>query len=166
VSRRSSLHIGDLVLVDLRGRRFYAYVVDPGTDKIALHPLLRSVTYRACTPHQVVQRWRKRQRRALMAAPPPPGGDAQLTLPLQTRARLAEFPGIVEGDVVLVSDAERPHAAVVVGRDGDYLHLRSCEHGRQLEVRSVDAVIGHYAIPRRRGRRAARTQASQPGLHP
>jgi hypothetical protein len=152
------------VLVDVRGWRFYAYVVDPDAERIELQPLQRHVTYRACTPHQVAQRWRKRHRRPVAAPPPPPGGDAQLTLPLQTRARSAAFPGIVAGDVVLVSDADRPHAAVVDGREGDRLHLRSCEHGRALEPRPIDAVIGHYATRRRRGRRAARTQTTQLGL--
>ncbi|MGE0141011.1 MAG: hypothetical protein AB7R77_24680 [Ilumatobacteraceae bacterium] len=151
------------MLVDLRGWRFFAFVIDPDAERIEVEPLQRYVTYRACTPHQVVRRWRKRHRRRVAAAHPPLGGDAQLTLPVQTHATLVSFPGIVAGDVVVVTNADRPLAAVVEARDGDRLHLRSCEHGRPLEPRAIDTVIGHYATPRRRGRRAARIQTPQLG---
>ena len=161
------------VRVEQRGQRrsnIYriASAAQPALDdaeRIALQPLQRHVTYRSCTPHQVVRRWRKRHRRRVMSPAPPPGGDAQLTLPLHTRARSAAFPSIVVGDVVLVADADRAYAALVDAREGDHLHLRSCQNGRALGVRTIDAVIGHYATPRRRGRRAVTATAPQMGLH-
>ena len=56
--RTRAIHPGDLVLVDRRGRRFYARV--GGLERagvLAIEPLDRRVSYRSAKAREVVDHW-------------------------------------------------------------------------------------------------------------
>jgi hypothetical protein len=53
---------GDVVEVDVHGRRFFAIVSGPAPDGLALRPIERGVNRFSCRSRQVVAHWAKRGR--------------------------------------------------------------------------------------------------------
>jgi hypothetical protein len=53
---------GDIVLVDLHGRRFLAYVKGPAPDGLAVQPIERGVNRFTCRSRQVIGHWAQRGR--------------------------------------------------------------------------------------------------------
>ncbi|HEX3979102.1 MAG TPA: hypothetical protein VHW96_22720, partial [Solirubrobacteraceae bacterium] len=63
--RLQGIRAGDLVLCDVKGRRFHAEVTTTATGaELEILPLLRGVTYRRVSARSVVEHWRKAGRRA------------------------------------------------------------------------------------------------------
>jgi hypothetical protein len=60
--RLEGIDAGDIVEVDRLGRRFHALVTGSASGGLAVQPLDRKVTYRACRAHEVVGHWAKRGR--------------------------------------------------------------------------------------------------------
>lgn len=74
--RTRAIHRGDLVLIDKRGRLFYARVLGVGTmDGLTVEPLDRRVSWRSATAREVTDHWA--HARAERAERPP---DGQLQL--------------------------------------------------------------------------------------
>lgn len=66
--RLQGIRAGDLVLCDVKGRRFHAEVTTTPTGaELEVRPLLRGITYRRVTSRSVLEHWRKAGRR--------PGGE-------------------------------------------------------------------------------------------
>lgn len=59
------IHVGDIIEVDKKGRRFHAMVRDRSSDGkgLTFMPLCPNVSYRTCTAHEVVEHWRRRRTR-------------------------------------------------------------------------------------------------------
>jgi hypothetical protein len=69
--RLQGIRAGDLVLCDVKGRRFHAEVTTTPTGaELEVRPLLRGITYRRVTSRCVKEHWRKAGRRASGAEPP------------------------------------------------------------------------------------------------
>ena len=63
--RLQSIRAGDLVLCDVKGRRFHAEVTaTPTGPELEVKPLLRGITYRRVSSRSVREHWRKAGRRA------------------------------------------------------------------------------------------------------
>lgn len=60
--RLEGIHTGDIVEVDLRGRRFHAVVTGTAPGGLALQPIDRRVGYYSCRSRDVVGHWSKRGR--------------------------------------------------------------------------------------------------------
>ncbi|MGI8803425.1 MAG: hypothetical protein ACR2KV_14880 [Solirubrobacteraceae bacterium] len=60
--RLEGIEPGDIVAVDLHGRRFYAIVSGPVPDGLAIQPIERGVNRFTCRSRQVVGHWAKRGR--------------------------------------------------------------------------------------------------------
>jgi hypothetical protein len=56
------IDVGDVVQVDIRGRRFYAIVTGPAPEGLALSPIERGVNHFTCRSRQVIAHWAKRGR--------------------------------------------------------------------------------------------------------
>lgn len=56
------IEAGDVVEVDVHGRRFFAIVGGPTPDGLAIRPIERGVNRFACRSRQVVGHWAKRGR--------------------------------------------------------------------------------------------------------
>lgn len=54
----TSVKLGDIVEVDKKGRRFYAFVNDRTDTGLAIKPIDRRITYRECTAREVIDHWR------------------------------------------------------------------------------------------------------------
>lgn len=54
-----AIHPQDLVLVDKRGVRFHAEVLECSHGELRVRPLDRRVTYRAAGAREVLAHWRK-----------------------------------------------------------------------------------------------------------
>lgn len=54
---------GDIVLGDVKGRRFHATVTGKDKTGLAVEPIERGVTYRHLAANQVKGHWRQRRRR-------------------------------------------------------------------------------------------------------
>lgn len=65
------IHSGDLVFVDIKGRRFHAYVDITGEGFLHVTPIERNITYRSVSARDVLVHWRraglKRARRSRRA---------------------------------------------------------------------------------------------------
>jgi hypothetical protein len=62
--RLQGIRAGDLVLCDVKGRRFHAEVTTtPDGAELEVRPLLRAITYRRVTSRSVLEHWRKAGRR-------------------------------------------------------------------------------------------------------
>lgn len=62
--RLQGIRAGDLVLCDVKGRRFHAEVTTtPSGAELEIRPLLRAITYRRVTSRSVLEHWRKAGRR-------------------------------------------------------------------------------------------------------
>lgn len=63
--RLQGIRAGDLVLCDVKGRRFHAEVTtSPTGAELEILPLLRGITYRRVSARSVKEHWRKAGRRA------------------------------------------------------------------------------------------------------
>jgi hypothetical protein len=63
--RLQGIRAGDLVLCDVKGRRFHAEVTaTPTGAELEIRPLQRAITYRRVTSRSVLEHWRKAGRRA------------------------------------------------------------------------------------------------------
>ncbi|HEX3689501.1 MAG TPA: hypothetical protein VHV28_07385 [Solirubrobacteraceae bacterium] len=63
--RLQGIRAGDLVLCDVKGRRFHAEVTTtPSGAELEVHPLLRGITYRRVSSRSVIEHWRKARRPA------------------------------------------------------------------------------------------------------
>jgi hypothetical protein len=55
---------GDLVLCDVRGVRFHAYVQAREDHGLDVRPIERGISYRHVTAHQVIAHWRRSKDRS------------------------------------------------------------------------------------------------------
>ncbi len=63
--RLQGIRAGDLVLCDVKGRRFHAEVTTtPAAAVLEVRPLLPAVTYRRVSSRSVIEHWRKARRPA------------------------------------------------------------------------------------------------------
>jgi hypothetical protein len=60
--RLEGINTGDIVEVDLRGRRFHALVTGASSGGLAIQPIDRRVNYYSCRSREVVGHWAKRGR--------------------------------------------------------------------------------------------------------
>ncbi|HSZ13451.1 MAG TPA: hypothetical protein VK790_05395 [Solirubrobacteraceae bacterium] len=60
--RLEGIHTGDIVEVDIRGRRFHAQVTGSAPGGLAITPIDRRVTYYSCRSREVVGHWSRRGR--------------------------------------------------------------------------------------------------------
>jgi hypothetical protein len=60
--RLEGIHTGDIVEVDLRGRRFHALVTGASPGGLAIQPIDRRINYYSCRSREVVGHWAKRGR--------------------------------------------------------------------------------------------------------
>jgi hypothetical protein len=65
--RLTTVREGDIVAVDLRGRRFHAIVTGRNGTRLAITPIERGNNYSAVTARQVTSHWSKRGRRLPLA---------------------------------------------------------------------------------------------------
>lgn len=56
------IEAGDIVQVDVHGRRFFAIVSGPAPDGLAITPIERGVNRFSCRSRQVIAHWAKRGR--------------------------------------------------------------------------------------------------------
>ncbi|HWV85611.1 MAG TPA: hypothetical protein VNZ62_09215 [Capillimicrobium sp.] len=68
--RLANVLVGDIVLVNRKGRVFHALVTHAEPHGLGLEPIDKRTTYRRCTAHEVVGHWSRRGR--------PQAGDAKL----------------------------------------------------------------------------------------
>jgi hypothetical protein len=54
------IHSGDLVLVDIKGRRFHAYVDIAGDGHLHVTPIERNISFRSVNARDVIVHWRRR----------------------------------------------------------------------------------------------------------
>jgi hypothetical protein len=64
-----AVQVGDVVLADRKGRRFFAIVTGKGQRELQVEPIDRRVTYRHVRVREVVEIWHKRRRRNGTAKP-------------------------------------------------------------------------------------------------
>ena len=64
-----AVQVGDVVLADRKGRRFFALVTGKGQRELQVEPIDRRVTYRHVRAREVVEIWHKRRRRNGPAKP-------------------------------------------------------------------------------------------------
>jgi hypothetical protein len=60
--RLDGIHNGDIVEVDLKGRRFHALVTGTAPGGLAIQPTDRRVNYYSCRSCDVIGHWTKRGR--------------------------------------------------------------------------------------------------------
>jgi hypothetical protein len=60
--RLTTVREGDIVAVDLRGRRFHAIVAGRNGTRLAIRPIERGNNYGTVTARQVTSHWSKRRR--------------------------------------------------------------------------------------------------------
>jgi hypothetical protein len=82
--RLEGIQTGDIVEVDRLGRRFHALVTGANQGGLAIQPLDRRITYRACRAHEVLAHWAKRGRPRVTDDPLAP---SPLQLELDTTPR-------------------------------------------------------------------------------
>lgn len=58
-----TVQIGDVVLADRKGRRFFAIVTAKGQRELVVEPIDRRVSYHHIRSREVVEVWHKRRRR-------------------------------------------------------------------------------------------------------
>lgn len=68
--RLANVLVGDIVLVNRKGRVFHAVVTGTELRGLAVEPIDKRVSYRSCGSHDVVGHWARRGR--------PQAGDAEL----------------------------------------------------------------------------------------
>jgi hypothetical protein len=77
--RLANVLVGDIVLVNRKGRVFHAVVTKIEPNGLGVEPLDKRVTYRSCSAHDVAGHWSRRGR--------PQAGDPQL-LPTESQLSL------------------------------------------------------------------------------
>ena len=70
----NGVQVGDVVLADRKGRRFYAIVTGKGQRELLVEPIDRRVTYHHVKAREVVEIWHRRRRRN-GAGPAEPNGS-------------------------------------------------------------------------------------------
>lgn len=55
----TGLKRGDVIAVDIRGRRFMAFVRDPDERPIGIDPIDSRISHRSCNARQVIGVWRR-----------------------------------------------------------------------------------------------------------
>lgn len=55
----TGLKRGDVVAVDIRGRKFMAFVAKPDSRPIAIDPIDSRISNRSCNARQVIGVWRR-----------------------------------------------------------------------------------------------------------
>jgi hypothetical protein len=79
--RLQGIRAGDLVLCDVKGRRFHAEVTTtPSGAELEIRPLLRAITYRRVTSRSVLEHWRKAGRRPSGGSTPAGAEDPEAGL--------------------------------------------------------------------------------------
>ena len=58
-----TVQVGDVVLADRKGRRFFAIVTGKGQRELVVEPIDRRVSYHHIRSREVVEVWHKRRRR-------------------------------------------------------------------------------------------------------
>ncbi len=53
------IEVGSIVLVDKRGVRFHAHVLERRPGELRIRPIERNITWRSATAREVVAHWRK-----------------------------------------------------------------------------------------------------------
>ena len=53
------IEVGSIVLIDKRGARFHAHVLERRPGELRIRPIERNITWRAATAREVVAHWRK-----------------------------------------------------------------------------------------------------------
>ncbi len=77
--RLANVLVGDIVLVNRKGRVFHAVVTRTELRGLGLEPIDKRVTYRTCSAHDVVGHWSRRGRPQTADAPLRPT-ETQLSL--------------------------------------------------------------------------------------
>lgn len=67
--RLEGIQTGDIVEVDLRGRRFYALVTAPAPGGLAVAPIDRRINHYSCRSREVIGHWAKRGRPRVSGEP-------------------------------------------------------------------------------------------------
>ncbi len=86
--RLEGIQTGDIVEVDLRGRRFFAIVTAPAPGGLAVAPIDRRINHYSCRSREVIGHWAKRGRPRASSEPLRPS-PRQLEIDL---AKAAESP--------------------------------------------------------------------------
>jgi len=74
--RLHGIRAGDLVLCDVKGRRFHAEVTTtPAGAVLEVRPLMPAITYRRVSSRSVMEHWRKAGRRPSAGAPSGAGSE-------------------------------------------------------------------------------------------
>lgn len=74
--RLQGIRAGDIVLCDVKGRRFHAEVTTtPTGSELEVQPLLRAITYRRVSSRSVREHWRKAGRRGSGGSSSEPRAD-------------------------------------------------------------------------------------------
>ncbi|MGH2893878.1 MAG: hypothetical protein ACRDPM_11545 [Solirubrobacteraceae bacterium] len=74
--RLQGIRAGDLVLCDVKGRRFHAEVTTtPAGAELEVRPLMPAVTYRRVSSRSVKEHWRKAGRRTGGGPPSEAGSE-------------------------------------------------------------------------------------------
>jgi hypothetical protein len=74
--RLQGIRAGDLVLCDVKGRRFHAEVTTTPTGaELEVRPLMPAVTYRRVSSRSVMEHWRKAGRRPSGGPPSEAGSE-------------------------------------------------------------------------------------------
>lgn len=56
----ASVHAGDIVRVNIKGRRFLAFVQETERGAVKIKPIERNINYFRASARQVIEHWRKR----------------------------------------------------------------------------------------------------------
>jgi hypothetical protein len=74
--RLQGIRAGDLVLCDVKGRRFHAEVTTtPAGAELEVRPLAPAITYRRVSSRSVIEHWRKAGRRGSGGPPSEAGSE-------------------------------------------------------------------------------------------
>jgi hypothetical protein len=60
----NGVQVGDIMLADRKGRRFYGIVTGKGQRELQVEPIDRRVTYHQVKAREVLEIWHKRRRRS------------------------------------------------------------------------------------------------------
>lgn len=55
-----AIHIGDMVLVDKKGRHFHAEVISKDGREFGIRPINIRNTWRTCSAREIIKHWRAR----------------------------------------------------------------------------------------------------------
>jgi hypothetical protein len=78
--RLANVLVGDIVLVNRKGRVFHAVVTRTEPQGLGLDPIEKRITYRQCTAHDVIGHWTRRGK--------PQASDTQQLKPTEQQLEL------------------------------------------------------------------------------